>query len=76
MKPTTRTIDEILETMACRDCTGYPNQEHAQALKDLLSTIKASLPEKNGTDTHEQDKGWNACLTQVEQELNKLFSHD
>lgn len=39
----------------------------------LLSIIKASLPERNGTETHEQDKGWNACLTQVEQELNKLF---
>lgn len=32
-------LDEILETMACTDCTGYPVREHAAAKAALLAYV-------------------------------------
>lgn len=70
-------LDEILETMACKDCTGYPNEEHEEAkakLTQLLESerVKAEqslITELLNTDCVLNDKATLSHILKLEAQL-------
>lgn len=68
-------VDEVLETMACTDCSGYPIDEHAKAkqtiatklaearLDDLLFCLDRIVGEDSKEDMLEAIKARIATLT-------------
>lgn len=82
MKSTTRTIDDLIAEYKMGFVVGDKDvKKHFKDFKqDLLSTIKASLPEKKGLGSEYQVKkiewklGYNGALHDVEDYIDKLFN--
>ena len=72
-------LDEILESMACKDCMGYPNQEHAEAIDKLTKLIalqetkaRIGMVEYYDQCSDNKDMNWKGLFS----DNRKLLEHE